>query len=235
MARDRIHIRDLELRCVIGDNPPERHAEQPLHVDLELELDLSRAGKSGLLADTCDYDQVADQVLALLRFRRYRLLEVAAEEVAAALFAVYPALEGVRLALDKPQALAGRARAAGVILARRPGDYPRRHEEAPFGRAEVVLETAEAGLYLLHIAPGRAIPWHHHRVMHELEWRVRGDLLRNGEPLVGLGARAWQLGEAHTYRNVGPREATLFCCDRPRFLPEDEVLLDPAEPVEAGA
>ncbi|HRI07126.1 MAG TPA: dihydroneopterin aldolase [Nannocystaceae bacterium] len=229
MARDRIHIHDLEVRCVIGVNPGERHQEQPLSVDLDLDLDLARAGYSGQIADTCNYDRVADEVIALLRFRRYRLLEVAAEELAAMLFGVHPALEGVRITLTKPRALLGRARAAGVTVGRRPADFPRRHEDARFGTVEVVMESAEAGLYLLHVGPGRTISRHVHRKMHELEWRVCGDLLRNGAPLVGLGARVWEKDEPHEYRNVGTREATLFCCDSPRFIPDDEILQDPTE------
>jgi dihydroneopterin aldolase len=226
MPRDAIRIRDLELACTIGVNPDERDREQPLRVGVELALDLARAGRSGHIGDTCDYARVADEVAALLRFRRYRLLEVAAHEVAAMLLAVHPQVAAVRLQLDKPEALRGRAQCAGVEVLRRPADFPRRHEVARFGTVEVVLETEEAGLYLLHVAPGSAITSHRHEVMRELEWPVRGELLRCGER-VGHGpaaAMTWSKGQVHDYVNAGAATATVFCCDHPRFIPADEIL-----------
>lgn len=226
MARDAIRIRDLELACTIGVNPDERTREQPLLAQIELTLDLSAAGRSGAIADTCNYDRVADEVAALLKFRRYRLLESAAEELSAMLLAVHPDLEAVRLRLDKPEALRGRAGSAGVEVLRRPGDYPRYQETARFGTVEVVLETAEAGLYLLHVTPGASISAHHHQEMRELEWHVRGELTRCGERLVGLAPIVWSKGQVHDYVNVGAAQATVFCCDQPRFIPADEILVD---------
>jgi D-erythro-7,8-dihydroneopterin triphosphate epimerase len=225
MARDTIRIRDLELACMIGVNPDERTRDQPLLAQIELALDLSAAGRSGAIADTCNYDRVADEVAALLKFRRYRLLESAAEEVSAMLLAVHPDVESVRLRLDKPEALRGRAGSAGVEVLRRPSDFPRCHETARFGTVEVVLETEEAGLYLLHVAPGASISAHHHQVMRELEWHVRGELTRNGERLVGLAPMVWSKGQVHDYVNTGVGPATVFCCDQPRFIPVDEILV----------
>lgn len=228
MPRDAIRLEGLVVHCIIGVNPDEREREQPLEISAELGLDLSRAGSSAELADTCDYDRVADELTALLRFRRYRLLEPAAEELSAMLLAVHPELESVRLRLDKPEALRGRARSAGVSTLRTRADYPRHWEVSRFGTVEVALETAEAGLYLLHVDPGKSITLHHHERMRELEFRVRGELTRCGVPLVGLSAIEWPLGQLHDYVNTGATVATVFCCDEPRFIPDDEVLADGA-------
>jgi FolB domain-containing protein len=231
MARDAIRIRDLEVECTIGINPDERDRVQPLLVQIELAMDLAVAGRSAAIADTCNYDRVADEVAALLRFRRYRLLESAAEELSAMLLAVHPAVAGVKLRLDKPEALRGRAGAASVQVRRRPLDFPRYHESSRFGTVEVVLETAEAGLYLLHIDPGATLSAHHHQVMRELEWHVRGELLRCGQRLSGLAPVVWSKGQVHDYVNTGVGVATLFCCDQPRFIPSDEILCEPGEDV----
>ena len=142
------------------------------------------------------------------------------------LFGVHPGLDTVGLTIAKPRALPGRAGAAAVKILRRAEDFPRRHELARFGRVEILLETAEAGLYLLHVDPGRSITPHLHRVMHELEWLVAGELSRDGAPLVGLSPVEWPRGQVHAYTNHGARPATLFCCDRPPFIVEDEVLVD---------
>ena len=246
MPRDAIRIRDLELACTIGVNPDERDREQRLIVAAELALDLTRAGTHGHIADTCDYARVAGEIAALLAFRRYRLLESAAHEVAAMLLAVHPQIEGVRLQLDKPEALRGRLRKysaraarashapgpfgagviAGVTVERRAADFPRRFEAASYGSVEVVLETQEAGLYLLHLRPGGAIAPHHHGVMQELEWPIRGELVRGGVKVSGFDPRVWPQGQAHDYVNAGTTTATLFCCDQPRFMRSDEIHLD---------
>lgn len=211
------------MGCVVGVRPDERLGEQPLELDLRLLLDLRRAGRSGRIGDTCDYDQVAEQVHALLKFRRYRLLEAAAEELAAMLLGVHRVVQQVEVRLEKPRALLGRARGASVKILRSADDLALREERTDFGRAQVLLETEDAGLYLLHIDPGASIPPHRHEVMRELEWRVSGDLERCGQPMTGLCPVEWPRGRIHEYRNVGGGTATLFCCDVPPFDPDDEI------------
>lgn len=229
MARDAIRIRDLELVCTIGMNPDERDREQTLVVGAELRLDLAQAGTSSHIADTCDYARVAGEIAALLAFRRYRLLESAAHELAAMLLACHPQIEEILLELDKPEALRGRLRkyrgrvpraargqdfgagvVAGVTALRRQADFPRRVVARAHGDVETVLETAEAGLYLLHVRAGGVV------APCGLEWPVRGELLRDGVRVAGFDPRIWPKGQAHEIRNAGAGVAALFCCDQPR-------------------
>lgn len=226
MARDAIRIRGLKVQCIVGVFERERTEEQPLEIDVDLALDTSRAAFSGRIRATCDYDRVADEIALLLRFRRFELLEAAAEELAAMLLGVHPVLEAVQLRLRKPRALEGRAREASVEVHRTPADYPRQREQSAFGEVEILYESREAGLYLLHIEPGKSIAPHYHRKMRELEWRVSGKIERDGRKLVGLDPVEWKHGQVHTYVNVGTNRATLFCCDNPPFIREDEVLVD---------
>lgn len=225
--RDRIEIEGLQLECVVGVNADERDREQPVLVDLRAALDLAPAGKSGRIADTVDYDRVSRELAALLHFRRYKLLENAAEECAAMLLGVHPAIERLELRLVKPLALA-RARTAGVAIERSRADYPRRDERKRFGDVEVLLETREAGLYLLHVEAGRTIPMHHHRVMRELEWLVAGELHSivqgEGERPVTTTPVEWRIGQRHAYENRSRERATLFCCDTPPFIEADEIV-----------
>lgn len=223
---DTIELEGLILECVLGVLPDERDRDQPVRVDLKLGLDLSAAGRSASIYDTIDYDRTADQVAALLRFRRYRLLENAAHEVSAMLFGVHPALQQLELRLAKPEALAGRAKAAAVLVRRRRSDFELRREPARFGEVDVLLETREAGLYLLHIDVGQQIPPHHHRVMRELEWVVRGTVRQDGELVPPSRPVQWPHGQVHAYVNEGEAVATLFCCDCPPFIPTDEVVLE---------
>lgn len=231
MARDSIELEGLTLDCVLGVYPDERDREQPVRVDLRMGLDLVPAGRSANIGDTIDYDRTAKEIAALLRFRRYRLLENAAEELAAMLFGVHPSVEELELRVAKPQALAGRAEAAAIRIARRREDFAGRREPARFGgEVDILLETKEAGLYLLHVEPGRSIPLHHHQVMRELEWLVRGTLRQGGELVPPGRPVEWPHGQAHRYDNDGDEVATLFCCDCPAFIPNDEIVLEEAAP-----
>ena len=220
---DTIAICGLQVDCIIGVHAHERDDAQPLTVDLELGIDLRRPGHTGRIGDTCDYSQVADEVRELLQFRRYQLLEGAAEELCAMLLGLHPEVESARLHLRKPRALTGLADAAMVGVRRTRADYPRRFENSRFGQVEILLETREAGLYLLHVDPGRAIPPHHHQQMRELEWIVRGTLWWKDAQLPLRRARTWPLGEVHGYDNRGEERATVFCCDTPPFKPADEI------------
>lgn len=225
MARDRIFIEDLRVDCIVGIYPHERKQPQPLLVELELGLDTGEAAYTGRIAATCDYARVADEVATLLDFRRYKLLEMAAEELAAMLFGVHPMLDELRVRLNKPQALQGRARAAGVEIHRRARDFVRMREHNEFGEVEILHETREAGLYLLHVEPGREIPAHYHDVMRELEWLVDGAVERDGVRLSGFAPVVWRKQRVHRYVNVGDQRATLFCCDVPPFVPQDEIVV----------
>ena len=49
---DRIYIRDLALRCIIGLYPEERKTKQDVIINIVLETDLRAAGKSDSLTDT---------------------------------------------------------------------------------------------------------------------------------------------------------------------------------------
>ncbi|MEM6995056.1 MAG: dihydroneopterin aldolase [Myxococcota bacterium] len=223
MSRDSIEIDALQLDCIVGVRPEERDAEQTIVVDLKVGLDLHPAGRSSRIAETVDYDHATRQIAALLKFRRYWLIENAAEECAAMLFGVYPMVDTVELRIAKPRALVGRAAAAAVRIARTREDYVRGHETTAWGEVEILLETRDAGLYLLHVDGGKEIPRHHHKVMRELEWLVRGELLGSNDAVSTGTPVVWPRGKAHSYRNATPERATLFCCDCPPFIPADEI------------
>ncbi len=226
MARDHINIRGLEVSCIVGILARERDTEQTLLIDLELGLDISDAGYSGKISATCNYVTVADQVETLLTFRRYKLLEMAAEEIAAMLFGVHTMLETVCVRLSKPQALGERALGVGVDAFRHRRDFVRARERSDFGEVEIIHQSREAGLYLLHVDPGSEIPAHYHQIMRELEWLVDGQLERDGELLRDFAPVVWDKRRVHRYVNVGSERATLFCCDCPPFVPADEIIVE---------
>jgi dihydroneopterin aldolase len=150
---DSVEIRGLSCRCIIGIRPRERRVEQRVRLDLDLCVDLSRAGKSGRIAHTIDYSRVSTELIALLKFRRYSLLELAAEECVGWLFATYPSVSRVRIGIAKPQALAGQADSGGVRIHRdRPS--PGVSEPTEFGFRKPQLDTSDASIALIGLDPG---------------------------------------------------------------------------------
>jgi 7,8-dihydroneopterin aldolase/epimerase/oxygenase len=153
---DSVEIRGLSCRCIIGIRARERRVTQRVRLDIELLLDLERAGKSGRIAHTVDYSRASTEIIALMMFRRYSLLEVAAEECAGWLFAAYPAVQQVKLSIAKPQALAGQAESGSVrIFRQRPPEAPR--QERDFGFVRPQLETSEATISLVGLEAGKVL------------------------------------------------------------------------------
>jgi 7,8-dihydroneopterin aldolase/epimerase/oxygenase len=211
---DLIRISALELACIVGLRPRERRQKQTVRIDLELGLDLSRAGRSGRITQTCDYSLVVNEVSGLLQFREYQLVEVATEELAAMLFGVHPTIDTLAIQLEKPAALSGRARTAAVRIERRRSDFPPRREATPEGFSDVLLETHEAGLYLVTIEPGKSAQVAANRPHRRAEWLVSGELSRGRSPLL---ASEPLLGRApdEPLDNSSDRPATLFVCTTP--------------------
>jgi dihydroneopterin aldolase len=87
VTTDRIEVRGLRLVGVHGLLPEERSRAQPFEVDLDLEVDLGRAGASDALADTADYGAVIGVAAAVVAGRPHQLLESLAEAIATAVLA----------------------------------------------------------------------------------------------------------------------------------------------------
>ena len=104
MALDRIHIRDLALRCIVGVYPEERREKQDVVLNITLYADLRPAGASDRLEDTVDYKKIKQGILALVDAMSPVLIEHLAERVAA-LCLQDTRVQGVEVMVDKPGAL----------------------------------------------------------------------------------------------------------------------------------
>jgi len=221
---DHIHIKGLGVNCVTGFFPEELKRKQPLILDLRLGLDLSLAGRSGKILDTCDYDRVTDEVSALVKFRKYRLLENAAEEIAAMLFGIHKNIVNLHLCIKKPQALKDRARYAAVEINRTRDDFPNKFEKTVFGETEILFKTRLARHCLFHLDAGREVLLHYQNRLHEIKWLVQGQALFNDLPVPAFTHTVWPKGQRHSYKNIGNERATIFFCYTPPFFPEYKVV-----------
>ena len=114
---DRIHIRDLALRCIIGIDDRERRERQDVVLQLTLHADLRRACGSDRFEDTVDYRAIKKRVVTLVEGSQFQLIEALAEAVARSCF------EDERVAVadvtvEKPGALRF-ARTVAVQVVRR--------------------------------------------------------------------------------------------------------------------
>jgi dihydroneopterin aldolase len=93
----------IQARVGVGDD--ERAQPQELVVDVELHLDLTRAGQADELSATVDYEEVCALVKALPEGRSFKLIEAVAHAIAVSTLERFHVVE-VRVSVRKPGALA---------------------------------------------------------------------------------------------------------------------------------
>ena len=103
-APDRIHLRDLAARCIVGFNDWEREKKQDILINVTLHADLAKACASDRVEDSIDYKTLKNRILALVEESECHLIERLAESIAEV------CLEGslvqrVDVSVDKPGAL----------------------------------------------------------------------------------------------------------------------------------
>ncbi len=82
MTMDRILIKGLVCRAHVGVPEAERRKRQKILVDIELGLDLRKAGRSDRVQETVDYAAIAHEVKKLAEGGPFTLAETIAEAAA---------------------------------------------------------------------------------------------------------------------------------------------------------
>jgi dihydroneopterin aldolase len=98
---DRVSLRGLRVLGTHGALPEEHQRAQPFEVDLDVEADLSVAGRTDALGDTLDYAVVAEAAAGVIAGAHADLLERLAQRIADAVFAAAPAAAGVTVTVRK--------------------------------------------------------------------------------------------------------------------------------------
>ncbi|HOF39004.1 MAG TPA: dihydroneopterin aldolase [Candidatus Hydrogenedentes bacterium] len=101
---DRIHIRDLMCRCIIGIYPEERRERQDVCINITLWANFRAAGRSDDIADTVNYKAIKKEVIRMVEDSSFQLIERLAEEVASICLG-NPRVEKATVTVDKPGAL----------------------------------------------------------------------------------------------------------------------------------
>lgn len=113
---DKIFIRELALRCIIGIYPEERREKQDIVINVEMHADLRKAGRSDDLIDTVDYKTIKKSILALVEKSSFQLIESLAESIADIALGTEK-VQQVVVTIDKPGALRF-AKASAVEITR---------------------------------------------------------------------------------------------------------------------
>ena len=119
--QDRILVRDLRVRGIIGLNDWERKKEQDILINLALEVDCRAAGASDDVADALNYRTLTKAVIAYTETSAHFLVEALAAGIARICVVEFGARRAV-VRVEKPGALRF-ADSVGVEIARRPSDF----------------------------------------------------------------------------------------------------------------
>jgi dihydroneopterin aldolase/D-erythro-7,8-dihydroneopterin triphosphate epimerase len=113
---DKIHIRDLSLRTIIGVNDDERLNRQDVLINITLHADTREAGATDDLTKTVNYREITKRVIAVVEPSKFFLVERMAEEIAATCFED-SRVRAVDVSVEKPGAIRF-ARSVGVTIQR---------------------------------------------------------------------------------------------------------------------
>jgi dihydroneopterin aldolase/2-amino-4-hydroxy-6-hydroxymethyldihydropteridine diphosphokinase len=120
---DRIQIKDLLLRTIIGINDEERRNKQDVLINITLHADTRAAGASDDIADAVNYRTITKRIIRSVEGSQFFLVEKMAAEIAA-ICLEDPRVERATVRVEKPGALRF-ARSVGVEIERGRGATPR--------------------------------------------------------------------------------------------------------------
>lgn len=118
---DRIHIRDLVVRGIVGINPDERINPQEIVVDVTMWYDTQAAAKSDDIYDAINYASISQAIRAHISEPKADeaplLIERMAAELVTLVFDVDPRIREVELSVAKTEAVTA-VRAVDVTIKR---------------------------------------------------------------------------------------------------------------------
>ena len=101
---DKILIKDLLLRTIIGINEDERLNRQDVLINITLKSDTSKPGQSDDIEDAVNYKTITKEVIALVESSRFLLVEKLAEEIATVCLK-NERVKSAKIRVEKPAAL----------------------------------------------------------------------------------------------------------------------------------
>lgn len=101
----KILIQDYKIHCIIGAHPHERHEEQEIALDIEIDADFTQCVLNDSIADTLNYEKIGGVCRELAKSRQYHLIETYAYEALNAIMAAFPTIQWAKVRAKKKSAL----------------------------------------------------------------------------------------------------------------------------------
>ncbi len=101
---DKVIIKDLLVRGVIGINDWERKIMQDMLINITLGFDISRAGETDNIDDTINYRSISKRVIEYVETSKHYLVEKLATEIAKICLVEFNA-ESALIKVEKPKAV----------------------------------------------------------------------------------------------------------------------------------
>jgi len=118
---DRIIIRALKVKTIIGIYPSERKRKQNVILNIILYTDIKKAADSDDFSKAADYESLADAVEVFIKKSSFMLIETMAEKTAEYIFSEFDRknikVYACSVTIDKPGALK-KAKSAAVEIFR---------------------------------------------------------------------------------------------------------------------
>lgn len=119
---DKIIVKDLLVRGIVGINPEERVKKQDILVNLTVFADIGPAAASDQIEDAVNYRSLTKRIIEYVEESSHFLVETLVMELARLIFREFD-VERVRLRVEKPTALRF-ADSVGVEIERSRRDFP---------------------------------------------------------------------------------------------------------------
>jgi len=119
---DKIFIKDLLVRSIIGVNPDERVNKQDILINIVIFTDIRMAGKSENIRTSVNYDSVAKHVIKHVEESSDYLVEKLVSDIAFLILNEFDNLERVQVRVEKPSALRY-AKSVGIEVERTLADF----------------------------------------------------------------------------------------------------------------
>jgi len=113
---DKVFIKDLEVEAVIGVYDWEREVRQLISINLEMNFNTKKAGRSDRIDDALNYKNICKCIIELTESSKSKLIESLAQKIAKTVLSEFP-VSSVIVTVEKPGALRG-SKSVGVTIKR---------------------------------------------------------------------------------------------------------------------
>jgi len=119
--KDKVLVKDLLVRGIVGINPEERVKKQDILINLVLFTDVSRAAVSDDIEDAVNYKSITKRVIQHVEEASDFLVEKLVSDIARIILAEFP-VERAVVRVEKPGALRF-AKSVGIEIERTRADF----------------------------------------------------------------------------------------------------------------